>query len=676
MNLETQNFCARLALAALNGLYQGVLLSAAVALVLAVLRWTNAATRYAVWFATLILVVLLLPAHYLLDSYPMRIGATVVRAPASPLNPVSATSPVTVLSASESSSTSGAEDGLQGAVAEEDSEAVRPMAEPNGFITEPAAPAMSERVSTSAPEASPLARLAPEWSVGPGRTSAVLMVALLLWGSVAAWRLGLLAWHLARLSKLAQSSIAVELPLQRMLEELSLAVRVNRAVSLRCSASNRSPVVLGFFRPMILLPASMAKESEETRQILSHELAHVRRWDDWANLFQHCLQALLFFHPAVWWISSRLSLEREIACDDHVLQQGVGPRKYALALASVASRIRVQTPLLASGISLSQSQLQQRIDMLLNKRRNASTGLAKGRLTSLLVFGVSISGAALYAAPRLVMAPTSVAPSAEVAVASDDSATIVAPASVQVHPTPAVTVSVAEGEPGPTPSPETVESGPKFKPEPGAEPTEPPAVADVPQPPASPDLRPPRKPRASRAIKAPRSADLMETDAGADGSVEQRLDRLEKLVHSLVDQNGIKRSHSMMVFKDGDNQNANFDQKQLEKMKQLAERQATRAAEQAERVTERTKRATRDMEARLQEEGMEKGEQGESLQHELDALRKAREGLNQQMEILQREIKKLEKQRQHGDSDPERHGEQHLDKMRAENLADPESNGF
>src|SRR5207247_2484980 len=81
-------------------------------------------------------------------------------------------------------------------------------------------------------------------------------------------------------------------------------------------------------------------------------------------------------HPAVWWISKRLSLEREIACDDYVLQSSAQPHAYALLLANLAARLQRCPPLLAPGASNNKTQLQQRIDMILNTRRNTSPRLA------------------------------------------------------------------------------------------------------------------------------------------------------------------------------------------------------------------------------------------------------------------------------------------------------------
>jgi len=87
----------------------------------------------------------------------------------------------------------------------------------------------------------------------------------------------------------------------------------------------------------------------ELNAVLLHELAHLRRWDDWTNLAQKVLSALLFFHPVVWWIDNRLTLEREMACDDYVLDGTTDPRAYAECLVALAER-----GLLRRGLALAQ----------------------------------------------------------------------------------------------------------------------------------------------------------------------------------------------------------------------------------------------------------------------------------------------------------------------------------
>ena len=84
------------------------------------------------------------------------------------------------------------------------------------------------------------------------------------------------------------------------------------------SARVRQALVTGFWRPMVLLPAAWLAEMppEMLEGVLAHELAHLRRLDLWAILLQRLVETLLFYHPAVWWLSRRLSREREMCCDE------------------------------------------------------------------------------------------------------------------------------------------------------------------------------------------------------------------------------------------------------------------------------------------------------------------------------------------------------------------------
>ena len=69
--------------------------------------------------------------------------------------------------------------------------------------------------------------------------------------------------------------------------------------------------------------------------IIAHELAHIRRWDLWVNLVQRIIETLLFYHPAVWWLSSRIRLEREMCCDE-IAAKCFDRELYARSLESVA----------------------------------------------------------------------------------------------------------------------------------------------------------------------------------------------------------------------------------------------------------------------------------------------------------------------------------------------------
>jgi hypothetical protein len=131
-------------------------------------------------------------------------------------------------------------------------------------------------------------------------------------------------------------------------------------------------------------------------------LAHLRRHDDWTNLAQQILKALLFFHPAVWWIQNQLALEREIACDDAVLAQTTNPRSYAQCLVSVAEK-----SFMRSGVALAQAivsrmrQTSQRVSRILDVNRSGATRIWKPALYSLAAF-FAVCLASLRHAPELV----------------------------------------------------------------------------------------------------------------------------------------------------------------------------------------------------------------------------------------------------------------------------------
>ena len=126
-------------------------------------------------------------------------------------------------------------------------------------------------------------------------------------------------WHLRQLRKTCVriDSASLDPLLRKTLQEFDSP----RSVAVCVSDSLRVPTAIGFVTPLVVFPAWAMQElsATELNTILLHELAHLRRWDDWTNLVQKILGALLFFHPAVWWIEKKLALEREMACDDMVL---------------------------------------------------------------------------------------------------------------------------------------------------------------------------------------------------------------------------------------------------------------------------------------------------------------------------------------------------------------------
>ena len=124
---------------------------------------------------------------------------------------------------------------------------------------------------------------------------------------------------------------------------------VQRAVQVFQSSLVHSPLVVGYLRPMILLPASAITglTSSELELILAHELAHIRKHDYLVNLVQTMIEALLFYHPGMWWMSRQVHGERENCCDDVAVAISSDRATYIRALALLEQQ-RVASPALAA----------------------------------------------------------------------------------------------------------------------------------------------------------------------------------------------------------------------------------------------------------------------------------------------------------------------------------------
>lgn len=149
-----------------------------------------------------------------------------------------------------------------------------------------------------------------------------------------------------------------------------------RPVSILISPRFEVPTAIGFLRPAVVIPAWLADEmtSEDLQYVILHELAHLRRCDDWTNLIQKLVKSVFFFHPAVFWIERKLSLDREMACDDAVLAQTVSARVYAQCLARVAEKglARRRRLVLVQAAVDRVRQLSLRVAQILNEDRPRS----------------------------------------------------------------------------------------------------------------------------------------------------------------------------------------------------------------------------------------------------------------------------------------------------------------
>jgi GWxTD domain-containing protein len=179
------------------------------------------------------------------------------------------------------------------------------------------------------------------------------------------------------------------------LEALARQARVSRPVVLLESCLAEVPAAIGWLRPAILTPLGMLAglPAEQVEAILLHELAHIRRADYAVNLLQTAIEGVLFYHPALWWVSGVVRAEREHCCDDWAAQRLGIAHQYAAALATFeSSRWRAPRGAMAAG----GSDLARRIRRLLAKPE--ARDLAVPVAPSLLL--VALAGVALAAWPR------------------------------------------------------------------------------------------------------------------------------------------------------------------------------------------------------------------------------------------------------------------------------------
>ncbi len=189
--------------------------------------------------------------------------------------------------------------------------------------------------------------------------------------------------HLAGADQIARSSrgsVTIGLHLERW---LALCGSRRKNIQLKISPVISCPIAVGPFRPAILVPPAFFQDlsDSEIDQAGLHEMAHLARRDDYALLLQRVIEALLPWHPAVRWITRQIDLEREIACDDFVVERLHQPRSYASCLTHLAELASRQRPsLLAAGAITEGSHLTHRVELLLDRTRHTGTRLLRFRL--------------------------------------------------------------------------------------------------------------------------------------------------------------------------------------------------------------------------------------------------------------------------------------------------------
>jgi uncharacterized protein (TIGR03435 family) len=175
----------------------------------------------------------------------------------------------------------------------------------------------------------------------------------------------------------------------------SIPLDLRGAIAVRSSPGLLEPGVVGFSKPVLLLPAGIQERltPHQLKAVVAHELCHVRRRDNLTSAMHMLVEAIFWFYPLVWWIGARLIEERERACDEAVLSLGGDPKIYAEGILNVC-RNYLESPLrCVSGVT--GADLKKRIQTILTGR--IPSGLNTGKKMAL-----AATGAAALAMPFLV----------------------------------------------------------------------------------------------------------------------------------------------------------------------------------------------------------------------------------------------------------------------------------
>lgn len=148
--------------------------------------------------------------------------------------------------------------------------------------------------------------------------------------------LGLQGGQRLRKSSKPVENAGILTALSRQVRALGLSI----TPAIACCKRIMVPTVVGVLKPTILIPFAFTSglNFEQVEMLLAHELAHIRRYDPLLNVIQRMIEALLFFHPAVWFLTRKIRIEREHCCDDLVLKAGGTATAYASSLVEVAQK--------------------------------------------------------------------------------------------------------------------------------------------------------------------------------------------------------------------------------------------------------------------------------------------------------------------------------------------------
>jgi GWxTD domain-containing protein len=192
-----------------------------------------------------------------------------------------------------------------------------------------------------------------------------------------------------------RSEATLPLPeeLHALFRRLCESLAITRTVRLIGSAVAQTPMVAGWLRPVVLIPVGCLTglSMGQIEAILAHELAHIRRHDYLVSVLQTIVEALLFYHPAVWWVSKQLRKEREYCCDDLAVRVGGNTLDYAKALSLLEEN---RSSVYITALGANGGVLTMRIKRLLGYEQDP----AVSRIASLVVLATAVVASGLWIA--------------------------------------------------------------------------------------------------------------------------------------------------------------------------------------------------------------------------------------------------------------------------------------
>lgn len=205
------------------------------------------------------------------------------------------------------------------------------------------------------------------------KTEAYFPVVVIVYIIGILFQLAVLSSSYAKLKKLKQANVDVIPAAWQSIFELTLEkLKIRKTVQFYLSSRVNVPVVIGFFKPVVLFPIALATQldTQQVEAILIHELSHIRRNDYVINLVKTFIETLLFFNPFVWLTTKFIHIEREHACDDLVVKFTGSPITYAHALLKLELLKDKQSPALALAATGNNQHLYQRIKRITAMKTN------------------------------------------------------------------------------------------------------------------------------------------------------------------------------------------------------------------------------------------------------------------------------------------------------------------